>query len=189
MEGVINDSERIRRNGVEMVRETRSMKRGEHLRSESKVPRVGKVIRDVGRKELAAGEKVTILVAGGEITQVDQIELVHLAIVHGKSGRRPAVVDIVRISIGGAAHWDYLSRRKLARFRAIGCIEGAKHVVVGSVFLDQEDDVIDFLNPGWPSARLRAGDGNSGKKQASESPGIGHEKPPAVSQTQQKVSC
>src|ERR1700693_5782900 len=44
MEGVINDSERIRRNGIEMVRETRSMKRGEHLRSESKVPRVRKVI-------------------------------------------------------------------------------------------------------------------------------------------------
>src|ERR1700686_4900231 len=45
VEGVINDSERIRRDGVEMVRETRSMKRGEHLRSESKVPGVGKVIR------------------------------------------------------------------------------------------------------------------------------------------------
>src|ERR1700724_3469318 len=99
------------------------------------------------------------------------------------------MVDIVRISIGGAAHLDCLSSRKLACFRAIGCIESAKHIVVGSVFLDQEDDVIDFLNSGWPSARLRAGDGNSGKKQASESPGIRHEKPPTVSQMQQKVSC
>jgi hypothetical protein len=99
------------------------------------------------------------------------------------------MVDVVRISIGGAAHWDHLSSRKLACFRAIGCIEGAKHVVVGSVFLDKEDDVIDFLNSGWPRARLRAGEGNGGKKQASESPEIRHEKPPTVSQMQQKASC
>jgi hypothetical protein len=92
------------------------------------------------------------------------------------------MVDIVRISIGGAAHWDHLSSRKLACFRAIRCVEGAKHVVVGSVFLDKENDVIDFLNSGWPSALLRTGEGNGGKKPASESPGIRHEKPPTVRQ-------
>jgi hypothetical protein len=86
------------------------------------------------------------------------------------------MVDVVRISIGGAAHWDHLSSRKLACFRAIRCVEGAKHVVVGSVFLDKENNVIDFLNSGGPGALLRTGEGNGGKKPASESPGIRHEK-------------
>jgi hypothetical protein len=80
------------------------------------------------------------------LAKVDEVELVHLAAVHAQYSSGKTVIDVMGIAVGGPAHRHNLSVGEDALFSAVRRIEGAEHVVVRAVFLDDEDDVINFLN-------------------------------------------
>ena len=68
------------------------------------------------------------------------------------------MVNIVGIAVGRASLWHYLTGREGTCLCPIFCVEGTKDIVVGSVLLNKEDDVADFLDTYGRSCWLRAGE-------------------------------
>jgi hypothetical protein len=142
----------------------------EHPRSEREVVSVSEIVWNIGGSELAAGEEIAIEITADGGAQIDEVELIHVATVHGQHGGGKTMVDVVRIAIGGANHGGGLSGGKRACFGTVLGVERAEHVVVRSVFLNDENDVIDLLNAGR-RLKLGYGDWGRGKQQKKEDSG------------------
>ena len=74
---------------------------------------------------------------------VNQIEPIHLAVVHRQMRVFPLVAEIARHAVGRVSERDLLAGRDDAGGRAFGAGEGSEVVVEGAVLLDDEDDVLD----------------------------------------------
>jgi hypothetical protein len=119
-----------------MIREARTLERGEKLVTEHEIPRVREVIGKILLGVLRVGQQI--------LSARDEVELIHGTPIDGLHRGLVGMVDIVRRDIRGRTERDHRARGQYASRRAVHAGERAEIVVERPVFLDDEDDVLDL---------------------------------------------
>jgi len=106
---------------------------------QGKVLGVAPVVRNVEIPELGHAQEVI-----PDIPVLDQVEPIHLALVHRPARILPVMADVADHSIRCVAQRDPLAARHHPRGRPVGAGEGAEIIVERAVLFDDEDDVLDL---------------------------------------------
>ena len=128
--------------GIEMIREARTVQRRKCGIGQGEGLRIGSVVWNVRLIELAHGHVIAT-----DISVLHQVKLIHQAAVDRGGCVLPSMSHVAH-SIWSMLQQNDLSVRDRPASRTIGAGEGSKIVIEGSILLNDEDNVLDNVNSG-----------------------------------------